>query len=244
MNRQEQRGSAALSFRRKRILATLGAIALLLGSLWFADCFGPKRTPVFAAADRGVLVIDPGHGGIDGGAVAYNGVKESELNLAIALKLRDLAAFYGVRTSMTRQDESPRTELSAYSEREELAYRAQVAQDTPDGVLFSIHQNFFPTSQPSGVQVLYGPGAESRRLGELTHRNLVEALQPTNRRVAAPAPGELYLTSHVSCPVILVECGFLSNLSDLQLLSDPSYQNSFAAVLISSYLQYTRTLDT
>ena len=239
MNPKEQVRTAELTFRRKRILATLAAVALLLGSLWFAEVFGPKRTPAFSAADRGILVIDPGHGGIDGGAIAYNGVKESELNLSIALKMQQLASFYGVETRMTRQDESPRTELDSYSEREELSYRADLAEETENSVLISIHQNFFPTSQPSGAQVLYGSGTESHRLGELTHRNLVEALQPTNRRVAAPAPAELFLTSHVSCPVILVECGFLSNLSDLQLLSDPRYQSALAAVLISSFLQYT-----
>ena len=194
MNPKEQVRTAELTFRRKRILATLAAVALLLGSLWFAEVFGPKRTPAFSAADRGVLVIDPGHGGIDGGAIAYNGVKESELNLSIALKMQQLASFYGVETRMTRQDESPRTELDSYSEREELSYRADLAEETENSVLISIHQNFFPTSQPSGAQVLYGSGTESHRLGELTHRNLVEADKPPGCR--AGAGGAL---SHFSC---------------------------------------------
>lgn len=228
------------SYRWQKALAFLGAVFLLASSLWFAYRYAPEKAGVFAYANEACLVIDPGHGGIDGGAIAYNGQKESELNLSIALKLRDLASFYGLDTRMTRQDENSRSSYEAYSEREELAFRAELAEETENAVLISIHQNFFPTSQPNGAQVLYGQGAESRRLGELTHENLIRALQPENRRVAVPAPRDLYLTSHVSCPAILVECGFLSNLDDLLLLSDEQYQRSFAAVLLCSYLQYAQ----
>ena len=228
-------------FRRQRILAVLSAVFLLIASLCFAKWMAPERTSALAELKRPILVIDPGHGGIDGGAIAYNGVKESDLNLSICLKLQDLAAFYGLCPVMTRQDDNPRTDVLQYSEHEDLEYRAHIANSQPSCVLFSVHQNTFPTSQPCGAQVLYGPDDESRRLGELTHRNLIEGLQPENRRVAAPAPRELFLTSHVNCPVVLVECGFLSNLSDLQRLSDSRYQSGVAAVLLGSYLQFTDT---
>lgn len=231
--------SERTAFARQRMLAVFAALAMLLGSLWFARTMAPRRESVALLYQASCLVIDPGHGGLDGGAIAYNGVKESDLNLEIGLKLRDLAAFCGVETQMTRQDDLPRTAAQDYSEHEDLVYRANFAGQIPNAVLISIHQNTFPTSQPSGAQVLYGPDAESRKLGELTHRNLIDGLQPQNRRVAEPAPKSLYLTAHVQCPVILVECGFLSNLSDLQLLSDPNYQRSLAAVLLASYLQYT-----
>lgn len=226
-------------FRRQRILAVLSAVLLLIGSLCFARWMLPARKPALAELKRPVLLIDPGHGGYDGGAIAYNGVKESDLNLSIALKMQDLAAFYGLSAIMTRQDDNPRTDAASYSEHEDLVYRADLANSISSCILFSIHQNTFPTSQPSGAQILYGPDAESRRLGELTHRNLIDGIQPDNRRVAAPAPKELFLTSHVNCPVILVECGFLSNLSDLQRLCDGRYQSSLAAALLGSYLQFT-----
>lgn len=228
-------------FRRQRILAVLTAVFLLIASLCFARWMAPERTAVLAELQRPVLVIDPGHGGFDGGAIAYNGVKESDLNLSICLKLQDLAAFYGLSPVMTRQDDRPRTDVLQYSEHEDLEHRAQIANVQPSCVLFSVHQNTFPTSQPSGAQILYGPDDESRRLGELIHRNLIEGLQPENRRVAAPAPKELFLTSHVNCPVVLVECGFLSNLSDLQRLTDSRYQSGIAAALLGSYLQFTDT---
>ena len=182
------------------------------------------------------LIIDPGHGGIDGGAIAFNGVRESDINLSIGLKLSDLAGFYGVATAMTRTDDSARTSYDSYSEHEDLVYRAKLANAVPNGVFLSIHQNFFPTSQPSGAQVLYAEGTESRRLGETLQALLVSSLQPGNRRLAEPAPKSLYLTAHVSCPAVLVECGFLSNLSDLDLLSQDRYQSSVAAVLLTGYL--------
>lgn len=231
----------AFKFRRQRILAVLSAVTILIASLCFARWMLPEHQAVLAILQRPLLAIDPGHGGIDGGAIAYNGVKESDLNLSICLKMRELASFYGISAVMTRQDDNPRTDAIRYSEREDLEYRAEVANSLSNCVLFSIHQNTFPTSQPSGAQILYGPGEESRLLGEMTQRNLVLGLQPENRRVAAPAPKELYLTSHVDCPVVLVECGFLSNLSDLQMLCDSRYQSSLAAALLGTYLQFTNT---
>lgn len=226
-------------YRRRRAAAVLAALLLLTVSLLISRSLAPKRLPVVLQRERPCLVIDPGHGGPDGGAVAPNGVKESDLNLSIALKLRDLASFFGCSCSLTREDDSTKSDGPSYSEHEDLVRRSELANGVEDGVLISIHQNTFPTSQPSGAQVLYGRDPESRRLGELAHAALVSALQPENRRVAAPAPAALYLTSHVNCPVILVECGFLSNLDDLRQLCGEDYQRALAAVLLSSFLQYT-----
>ena len=184
------------------------------------------------------LVIDPGHGGLDGGAIAFNGVKESDINLAIGLKLRSLAEFLGCRTAMTRETDDVQGDYESYSEREDLIRRTEKINSVPNAVLISIHQNFYPTSQPSGAEVLYAPGEQSRRLGEITQRNIVSFLQPSNRRLAGPASKGLYIPAHITCPGILAECGFLSNITDLELLSKDRYQTSLAAVLMLSYLQY------
>lgn len=196
-----------------------------------------STVPVIGEADRPCLVIDPGHGGIDGGAVAFNGVKESEINLAIGLKLRALADFFGVRTVMTREDDSSCSDTAAYSEHEDLVRRAETVNAVKNAVLISVHQNFYPTSQPTGAQVLYAPDERSRALGEVTQQNLVRCLQPENRRLSEPASKKLYLLSHVSCPAILVECGFLSNIGDLELLNQNKYQSSLAVILLGSFLQ-------
>ena len=229
-----------LTIDGKRILDAFLALCLILAAWMLVQTAGQLSAVGTQAADAPpCLVIDPGHGGFDGGAIAFNGVKESELNLAIAQKLNDLAGFYGVKTTLTRADDSARTDLQSYSEHEDLVHRTEIINSVPNAVLISIHQNFYPTSQPSGAQVLYAAGEASRSFGRRTHDNLVASLQPSNRRVAEPASERLYITSHVKCPAILVECGFLSNITDLELLCQDGYQTSLAAVLLASYLQYT-----
>ena len=197
-----------------------------------------SAVPVDTVAAGPCLVIDPGHGGIDGGAIAFNGVKESDINLAIGLKLRSLADFLGLHSVMTREDDGAQTDYADYSEHEDLLRRTERINAVPNGVLISIHQNFYPTSQPSGAEVLYAPGEKSRALGEITQRNLISFLQPGNRRLAGPASKSLYIPSHIACPGILAECGFLSNITDLELLTQDQYQTSLAAVLLVSYLQF------
>ena len=185
------------------------------------------------------LVIDPGHGGIDGGAISTDGTKESDINLAVALKLRALADFMGQKTVMTREDDSWRTDAASYSEHEDLVHRTEIINAAPNPILFSIHQNCYPTAQPSGAQVLYSEYEGSDILGRLTHNNLISCLDPENRRVAEPAPKKLYITANARCPAILVECGFMSNNFDVLKLKEESYQLSLALVLQCSFLQYS-----
>lgn len=216
-------------------------VAILLFAAILISILGPapeETSDTAGSAGDFTLVIDPGHGGIDGGAVAVDGTKESDINLAIALKLRALAEFYALENTMTRQDDSSRSSGERYSEHEDLVSRADFVNAAENPVLISIHQNCYPTGQPSGPQVLYAATEASESLGKLTHQNLIGSLYPGNRRVAEPASRKLYVLNHVSCPAILVECGFLSNLSDLGKLSDSSYQTTLSAVLMASYLQY------
>lgn len=222
----------------RKLLDAVLCLCLVLSGVLLVRTAQGLRTADCLFSPQPCLIIDPGHGGIDGGAVAFNGVRESDINLSIALKLRELAGFFGVSTALTRTDDSSRSDGASYSEHEDLVRRTELINGVPNGVLISIHQNFFPTSQPSGAQVLYAKGERSRALGVCTHGNLVSALQPKNRRLAEPAPERLYITSHVNCPAILVECGFLSNLSDLDQLARDPYQTSLAAVLLASYLQF------
>lgn len=222
--------------RRSDLLLFFCLLLCAVSMLVFSD---KRFQPVLSRDSRPpCLILDPGHGGIDGGAVSFNGIKESDINLAIGLRLRSLADFCGVETCMTRTDDSRRTDILAYSEHEDLVHRTELINAVPNGILISIHQNTFPTTQPRGAQVLYAAGEQSRRFGELTHQNLIRNLQPENRRVAEPASKRLYITSHVTCPAILVECGFLSNYTDLDKLCDAQYQLSLATVLLASYMQF------
>lgn len=221
--------------------AALIAAALLLAAAIIVSLLVPEQETVSeTAAGSGdyTLIIDPGHGGIDGGALAADGTKESDINLAIGLKLRALAEFYGQDNAMTRQDDSSKSSAESYSEHDDLVNRAQMVNSASNPVLISIHQNCYPTGQPSGPQVIYSNSGSSESLGVLTHQNLISQLYPDNRRVAEPASSKLYVLNHVSCPAILVECGFMSNLTDMGKLADSSYQTALSSVLMASYLQY------
>lgn len=190
------------------------------------------------AGQKYTLVIDPGHGGIDGGAAGVDGSRESDINLAVALKLRAVAELYGQDNLMLRQEDVSLSPAGAYSEHEDLVTRAELVNAAVNPVLISVHQNCFPTGQPSGAQVIYSSGDGSEALGKLMHANLIGALDSSNRRVAEPASKKLFLLSHVSCPAILVECGFMSNFSDINKLNDSEYQSSLAAVMFASFLQF------
>lgn len=197
------------------------------------------------AALRQTLIIDPGHGGEDGGASSATGLVESEVNWDIARRLYDLAGFFGVEAIMTRDAEGikyPDTAKTTHARKVwDTQQRVERINAVPFGVLISIHQNKYPGPQPCGSQVLYAKDAASRVFGELTHANLVAGLNPENRRVASPVGDDIYLMKHTTCTAILVECGFLSNPSEAALLGTDGYRRKLAALLLGSYIQFLNT---
>ncbi len=194
-------------------------IIVLIIILWFFAFIGKAYTTVSSFDSYPVLVIDPGHGGYDRGATGIDGTPEKDLNLSISYKLKFISELMGVDVIMTRSDDTPRTAKEEYSEHDDLVYRTEIANNTPNAMMISIHQNTFPSELVSGVQILYSDSNESRR-------------------IAQPAPKKLYITSNTNCPTLLVECGFISNGKDLAKLKTNDYQICFSAVLAASVLQY------
>jgi N-acetylmuramoyl-L-alanine amidase len=176
--------------------------------------------------------------------VAPDGTLESDINLDIALRLEALAAFWGVETVMTRStaeiDYPAEAESLAAMKRADQNARIALINETPGAVLFSIHQNNYPASSPWGIQVFYGAVTDSSVLAETLQENLTGQLCPDNRRVAEPIDEGIYLMRKAQCQSVLVECGFLSNPSDLEKLESDGYRTQLAAVMLASYLQYTR----
>ena len=214
----------------------LAVLAGLVLTAFFT--FGKKQDTSAAEKARSTLVIDPGHGGIDGGAIGADGTRESDINLAVALKLRAMAELYGQENLLIRQDDRTLCDTEEYSEHRDLECRTELTAAELNPVYISIHQNDFPTGQASGVQVIYAAGEGSEAFGTIMHQNLIAALYPKSRRVAEPATRKLYILSHLTCPAILVECGFVSNPIDLENLKRPAYQTSLAAIMMGSYLQF------
>lgn len=189
-----------------------------------------------------ILILDAGHGGEDGGAVSVSGVAESGLNLSIVLKLDALAGLYGVPVVLTRTEDVSLADDTAVTlqerKRSDIYNRVALANETPNACLLSIYQNHYTSSAVSGAQVFYRNTEEGKFWAMLTQAALRAAIDPENDRVAAQIPDSVYLLNHVTCPAILVECGFLSNPGEDALLQSDGYQSSLAATIFSAYLQY------
>lgn len=232
-------------FLRRRLgwLLCMIGMVMVFGALTYQELDKAHSVSAEAKIER-LLIIDPGHGGDDGGAVSADGVQEAELNLAVSQKLHLLAILCGMETRMTRSaaEISYPTEAGSIAARKvaDQKQRVRLINDTQNAFVISIHQNQYPTPGPHGAQVLYGSAPESKELGELLQELLVTQLDPQNRRVAAPIPDDVYLFKNISCPSVLVECGFLSNAEECQRLQSASYQTSLAMTILSSYLQYNQ----
>lgn len=233
-----------LTIDLKRLIKIVLIVALLAAAAVFVKIFVSNGglKPVLNQNSQSTLVLDAGHGGIDGGAISDSGLKESDINLQIALKTEALVRFLGINTVMTRETDTDNSDNKAYSEHDNLVQRVKLANSTENAVLISIHQNKFPSAVVSGAEVMYSDNDDSKALGLITQDNLVTLLDSSNRRVARPAPKELLLTSSVECPTILVECGFMSNPQEVQKLASNDYQLKLAAILAGSYIQFLNNM--
>ena len=229
------------------IPALLTALCFL-AAVAAAFCFlsvGPDGVGRFAACGSQalpVLILDPGHGGEDGGAVSVTGTHESVINLDIAVRLSDLSGLLGVPCKMTRRSEDiayPR-ELKTTAKRKVYDQKSRVAfiNGTENAVLLSIHQNFFPRRSAHGPQAFYAKTTGSDVLAGYLCASLDAALLPGNNRPAKPIAENIYLMKNVRCPAVLVECGFLSNEAEAKALDDENYRLKTAAALGGAYLQY------
>ena len=193
------------------------------------------------------LILDAGHGGEDGGAVSAAGNEESEINLAIVLKLEQLMAFLGVPTVLTRREDVSLHEEGCQTLREkkvsDLKRRVSIVNNTENAMLISVHQNYFTDSRYSGAQVFFHLGDVSRQWGDATQKALRQVLDENNEREAALLTNSVYLFDHITCPAILVECGFLSNGEEASLLVTDAYQRKVAVALAGAYCQELRLLN-
>lgn len=187
------------------------------------------------------IIIDAGHGGIDGGATSCTGVLESTLNLEIALRLNDLMHFLGYETVMIRtSDTSIYTDGSTIAAQKvsDLKERVRIVNETEGAVLISIHQNIFSDSRYGGAQVFYADEQDSKNLATKLQSTLIETVNPGSKRVSKRAKG-VYLMEHINVCGVLIECGFLSNPEEEAKLRDDNYQKKLCCVIgttLSSFL--------
>ena len=227
--------------KEMKLLRSLAPVyVLIVFCFLFAAIGGSRAITVIAentpVTGRKCVVIDPGHGGEDGGAVSCTGITESTFNLDIALRLRDLMHLLGMDTVMTRDtDRSIHTggETIAARKVSDLKERVRLANGTENAILVSIHQNHFPDSRYSGAQVFYKPNNESAELAARLQTAFVQTINYGSNRKSKKADG-IYLMEKVQLPAILVECGFLSNYQEEAKLRDDQYQKQVAAVIAAT----------
>lgn len=186
------------------------------------------------------IVIDPGHGGEDGGATSCTGRLESTYNLEISLRLDDLFHLLGYDTRMLRTADTSiyvTGNTIAQKKLSDLKERVRIINETENALLLSIHQNQFSDPQYSGAQVFYAQAPGSDLLARQMQTALVSALNPGSRRRSKACKG-IYIMDRLKCPGVLVECGFLSNPAEEGRLRDAAYQQKLCCVIATSAIQF------
>lgn len=192
---------------------------------------------------RQIIIIDAGHGGFDGGAVAVDGTVEKDINLNIALRLGEMLKFEGYNVVMTRTEDTGTEDNSddkiAVRKKSDLDNRLALMKTYDDAIFVSIHLNKFTSSSARGAQVFYTPNFdEARLLGESIQSSLINLMQPENERVAKQGTSSTYIIKKATVPTVIVECGFLSNSSELKLLKDNDYQSQIAFAISAGIKEY------
>ena len=209
-------------------------VMVLLAVSYFFSSAGYEAAMAPDSKARPTLILDPGHGGEDGGAVSVTGKKESGINLEIALRCRDLASFLGYSAVMTRESENIDYPPDLTSTRARKVWdqksRVQLINSASDGLLISIHQNKYTSPGPKGAQVFYNEGAGE--LAEAVQKSVLRYINDDTKRTARPVSKDIYIMNEVSCPALLVECGFLSNPEEAARLESQEHQKKLALIII------------
>lgn len=230
---------------RKKLLSWTLLAALVLAAFWhmFFYQVGDVRSAFLPArCPAQTLILDAGHGGEDGGAVSLSGAVESQINLAIVLRMDQLLGLYGVTPVLLRDTDVSLHDSTAQTLREkkvsDLHNRVAAIEAQENATLISIHQNTFQSSRYHGAQVFYTNEELSLPFAQLTQDILRESLDPDNGRKPKPIPDSIYLMNHITCRAILVECGFLSHPEEELKLQSRDYQIQLASALTASWLQF------
>ena len=178
------------------------------------------------------VIIDPGHGGLDSGASA-NGLFEKDLNLEISVTLSEYLKIFGYDFALTRTEDvmmyDPNIEESR--KRQDLSYRVKFASGFQDSCFVSIHMNKFPLETCKGIQVFYSDKNEYGKTFAQTLRDNVILLQSDNDRKIKNGTDNIYLLEELEMPAVLIECGFLSNYSEANLLKNDDYKKALSLTI-------------
>ena len=188
-----------------------------------------------------LILIDPGHGGMDGGAMSKRGTVEKHINLSISLKVRDKLEDLGYEVIMTREEDN-----GLYTEsrniykmkKEDLNKRCNMKRNSNCDLFISIHQNFFPDNSCCGPQIWYSKNEESNIFAHITQENFNYDLGYNKRIEKEEGNAYKILRCYTNIPSVIVECGFLSNPKEEELLKTEIYQDKIASSIVKSIQEY------
>lgn len=226
--------------KRKAVIVLLAVGIMLLGTGYVERAIQTQAVYTMTQeTKKPVVVIDAGHGGIDPGKVGINDALEKEINLSIAMRLKTLLEQNGVLVVMTRQeDKDLASENASNRKNEDLRERVKLIQETAPALMVSIHQNSYPEADVDGAQVFYyATSEEGKLLGKIVQEQLKSELDDGNHRVAK-ANKDYYLLKKSCCPAVIVECGFLSNPKEAELLATEEYQEKLAFAIHLGIMEY------
>lgn len=203
--------------------------------------------PSFLTGGKKIIGIDPGHGGIDPGAIGVSGTREDEINLSIALELKKIFEEEGFIVILTREDEkglyTEKSKTIKEKKTEDLKNRQKIIEKGNCDLLLSIHLNSFSDPQYYGAQTFYKKDCEkSKKLAYMVQSELKDNLDKENNRMPQERE-EVFLINDISVPAILVECGFLSNSNEEELLKIKNYQNKLAEAIYTGVNKYYDNIE-
>ncbi len=190
------------------------------------------------------IVVDSGHGGIDPGKVSADGAYEKDINLAIALKLRDELKKRDCQVIMTRESDEGLYDASASNKKmSDMKKRIEIMNESNPDLIISIHQNSFSDTISKGAQVFYQTTSETgKALAETLQSIWKSKLDPNNNR-QCKANNDYYLLQHSDATMVIVECGFMSNPGEAAQLQTEDYQSKIASVLAEGVIEYLEKQD-
>lgn len=215
----------------KKIMELIFALAVLAGLLFAGD---KVRTYVSVQQEnvrRNLVVLDPGHGGMDPGKVGAQGEQEKDINLAISLKVKERLEKDGMEVVMTREKDVMLADEDASNKKlEDLNNRISIINERQPAVAVSIHQNSYSDASVKGAQVFYFTHSDKgKQAAEAMQKELLEFDQENTRKIKAN--DTYYLLKKTEVPTVIVECGFLSCPEEEALLTDEAYQKKLAEAI-------------
>lgn len=226
--------------RRRCIVYCLfmAAIGVLTGTVIMISSYADSA----GSSDTLSVIIDPGHGLPDGGAVGVSGSIEQEINLDISKKLCEVLEAKGVRVIMTREDENGIWDDENDSIRkkkvEDMNNRLDIMKKSKANLFISIHMNSFPNHSASGLRIFYAPNHEEIKPLAENIQSRIQDITGTSINIVKSADKSLFLMKNPPLPAILVECGFLSNPTEEKKLQEPDYQARLAWAMADAIEKY------